>query len=234
MPQKRVTTGISGLDELIEGGFPRNRSILVSGGTGTGKTILGMQFLAEGVKLGEAGVLVAVDEKPRHLMEDALRFGWDLAGAIEKKLVSMLDASPYFTARHGTNGLDARQVASDLAQQVRGINAARLVIDSITSLIPHETHELHVYDFLRSLVFALEDNLGCTVLLTARTLPGASSAVCHTAELLTSGIIDLKIVPAPMPWRSLFVQKMRGTRIELAERRFDIVDNQGIVLLQQS
>jgi KaiC/GvpD/RAD55 family RecA-like ATPase len=235
MSQIRVTSGIPGLDELIEGGFPRNRSILVSGGTGTGKTIFGLQFLVEGAKRGEAGVLVAVDEKPRHVIEDALRFGWDLAGASEKKLLSVLDASPYFTARHGTNGLDARQVASDLAQQVRGISAMRLVIDSLTSLIPHETPDLRVYDFLRSFLFSLEDNLGCTMLLTARTFPGDDSpGVRRTAELLTSGIVDLKIGPVgePMLGRSLLIQKMRGTRIELVERRFDILDDRGIVLSQ--
>jgi circadian clock protein KaiC len=229
MSQTRVDSGIPGLDALIQGGFPRNRSILVRGDTGTGKTIFGLQFLIEGARRGEPGVLVAVDQKPRHLIEDAHRFGWDLAGAGEKKLIALLDASPYFTARHGSAGLDARQVANDLAQQARRIGAKRLVIDSLTSLIPHETPLLTVYDFLRSLVFSLEDNLGCTLLLTARTCPGDNlQGVRRTIETLASGIVDLKI--GAEFGRSLFVQKMRGTRIELAEHPFDILDDRGLVL----
>jgi circadian clock protein KaiC len=233
MSETRVVSGIPGLDELIEGGFPRNRSILVCGDTGAGKTIFGLQFIVEGARRGEPGVVVAVDEKPRHLIEEASRFGWDLAAASEKKLVTLLDASPYFTARHGTNGLDARQVAGDLAQQARGISAKRLVIDSLTSLIPQGAPPLQVYDFLRSLLFSLEDNLGCTLLLTARSLPDDNaSGVRRTAELLTSGIVELKIGHAPPLGRSLFVQKMRSTRLELIERPFDILETQGLVLRQ--
>jgi circadian clock protein KaiC len=229
MSQTRTHSGIPELDALIEGGFPRNRSVLICGDTGAGKTTLGLQFLAEGARRGEAGVFVAVDEKPRHLIEDARRFGWDLAAASEQKVVTVLDASPYFTARAGKHGLDARQVASDLAQQARGISAQRLVIDSLTSLVPHEASPLRVYDFLRALVFSLEDNLGCTVLLIARTCPGqVPSEVCQTAELLASGIVHLRM--APLLGRSLFVQKMRGTCLELHEHPFDILDGQGIVL----
>lgn len=231
MLQTRVASGVPGLDQLIGGGFPRNRSILLCGDTGAGKTIFGMQFLAEGAMRGEPGVLVAVDEKPRHLIDEASRFGWDLASASKKKLVTVLDASPYFTARHGTDGLDARQVASDLAQQARSISAKRLVIDSLTSLIPQEAPALRMYDFLRSLLFSLEDNLGCTLLLTARSLPGDNpSGVRRTAELLASGILELKVTPSF--GRSLFIQKMRETRIELIEQQFDVLDGRGLVLGQ--
>jgi circadian clock protein KaiC len=231
MSQTRVNSGIQGLDALIQGGLPRNRSVLVRGDTGTGKTIFGLQFLIEGARRGEPGVLVAVDQKPRHLIEDAHRFGWDLAGAGEKKLIALLDASPYFTARTGKQGLDARQVANDLAQQARRISAKRVVIDSLTSLIPHDTPLLTAYDFLRSLVFSLEDNLGCTLLLIARTFPGDHSpGVCRTIEPLASGIVDLKI--GQTGGRSLFIQKMRSTRIELVEHPFDIIDDRGLVLCQ--
>jgi hypothetical protein len=83
------------------------------------------------------------------------------------------------------------------------------------------------------------------MLLTARTFPGDNSpGVCRTAELLASGIVDLKIGPVkervfaeaggsgnvPMLGRSLFIQKMRGTRLALVERPFDILDDRGLVL----
>jgi KaiC/GvpD/RAD55 family RecA-like ATPase len=228
MSETRVMSGIPGLDALIEGGFPRHRSILVCGDTGTGKTIFGLQFLAEGAGRGEPGVLVAVDEKPQHLLEEARRFEWDLDDASEPRRVTLLDASPFFTAARGKSGLDARQVASDLVRQVRRVNAQRLVIDSLTSLIPDAAIPQREHDFFRSLLFSLDDNLGCTLVLTARTFAGEPpSDVCRTAELFASGIVDLKSGPMG---RSLSIRKMRGTRVELLERPFEILDGRGLVL----
>lgn len=228
MVQARVMSGVPGLDALIEGGFPRHRSILVCGDTGTGKTTFGLQFLAEGASHSEAGMLVTVDEKPRHILETARRFGWDLAGAGESRRVTLLDASPFFTDARGRSGLDARQVASDLVRQVRRVGAQRLVIDSLTSLIPDAALPQREHDFFRSLLSSLDDNLGCTLVLTARTFAGAPpSEVCRTAELFASGIVDLRAGPVG---RALSVRKMRGARAELLERSFDILDGRGLVV----
>ena len=65
---ERVATGIAGLDALIEGGFPKGRSILVTGEPGTGKTIFALQFLAEGLARGEKGIYVAASK--RHVRLD--------------------------------------------------------------------------------------------------------------------------------------------------------------------
>lgn len=224
----RVPTGVPGLDELVGGGLPFHRTVLLYGDIGTGKTTFGLQFLMEGAKRGEAGVLVSVDEKPRHVLEDARRFGWDVDGAPDQRLVTVLDASPCFTALRGRNGLDARLVASDLTQHIRRVKASRLVIDGATSLVPDGAPVAGVEDFLRSLIVSLEDNLGCTTVLTTRTFAGThTSPVGPTAERLTSGVIELKLDPLG---RSLLVRKMRGAPMALGERSFDIVDGRGLVL----
>jgi len=76
---KRINTGINGLDELIEGGFPVKRSVLLSGACGTGKSIFSMQFIYEGaLTYSEPGVFVTLDERPDLLRQDMLRFGWDI------------------------------------------------------------------------------------------------------------------------------------------------------------
>ena len=98
MGLERASSGLPGLDDLIEGGFPANRVILVRGQAGTGKTTLGLQFLMEGVERREPGVLVSVDQKPQHVIEEAAQFGWDLAGASARGMLSVLDASRYFSA----------------------------------------------------------------------------------------------------------------------------------------
>src|SRR5205085_5996299 len=132
--------GVPGLDPLIEGGLPANRAFVLCGSTGTGKTTFGLQFIAEGLRGGEHGAFVCTDEKPRHLLENATSLGLDLEGEMAQGKLEVLDAAPFFSAtRNGSwtkSAADAREVASDLVQQVRGISARRLVIDSLTSIVP--------------------------------------------------------------------------------------------------
>jgi circadian clock protein KaiC len=231
----RSRSGVRGLDALLEGGFPDGRCILVCGPPGTGKTTLAAQFLTHGAACGEPGVLISVDEKPRHILVDTGRFRWALEEAMGRRALSVLDAAPYFTAaRDPRKRLDARQLAAELARQVRDVKARRLAIDGNTSLVPDGFSGEQVRDFLRSLIFAVEDNLGCTTLLTSchDTAAHSSGGIEAVAEKLVSGIIDLKIVPDRdgVFERRLFVRKMRGTRLALLEHRFEIVDGQGLVI----
>lgn len=233
----RTSTGVLGLDQLIEGGFPANRAILLCGRTGTGKTMFGLQFLAEGLALGEAAVFISVDEKPRHLVEDAVAcLGVDFGPAIERGSLSILDASPYFTAtRTGTwtrSGIDARHVASDLVQQVRKLGARRLVIDTITSLVPPGLTRGHAHDYLRSIIQSCEDNLGCTVLLTCRGSRHDPQGTCDAARCLASGITELRLTRrAGDLVRTLSVRKMRGTVFDLAEHRVTIDRGSGLAIV---
>jgi KaiC/GvpD/RAD55 family RecA-like ATPase len=229
----RTTTGIPGLDQLIEGGFPANRAIVVCGGTGTGKTSFGLQFLADGIERGEAGIFVSVDEKPRHLLEDASVLGLDLEGAIRFGALLVLDASPYFTAtRNGISsraGIEPRHVASDLVQQVRTVAARRLVIDSLTSLVPPDMSRGQAYDYLRSLIQSLEDNLDCTILLTCRPSRLDLQEQCEAAKCLASGVIELWLRRRESHLvRTLSVRKMRGTALDLAEHRIQMDRGSGL------
>jgi circadian clock protein KaiC len=227
----RVSTGVAGLDSMIDGGFPAHRAVLIRGQIGTGKTTMATQFLMEGIRKGEPGILVSVDSKPRHVVQDALRFGWDLQEAASRRLLAVLDASPYFSLASRKGMVDARQVASDLTQQVRSLQARRLVIDSLTSMLPAEAPASTLRDFLRSLVFSLEDNLGCTVLLTAWDSRDVPSQVGNYAEYLASGVLELKLVQIRDRFeRRLFVRKMRGTPTDLSERPFQIAADRGVVL----
>lgn len=234
MSAARVASGVPGLDVLVGGGLPLHRTVLVCGDIGTGKTTFGVQFLVEGARQGEAGVLVSVDEKPQHVLDDARRLGLEVDGASARPIITVLEASPFFTALRSRNGLDARQVAGDLTQQVRRANARRLVIDGATSLAPDAATD-GVEDFLRSLIASLEDNFGCTTVLTTRTAGGVhTSPFGATAERLVSGVIELKV--SLLGWeggplgRTMLVRKMRGGPMALGERPFDIVGGRGIVV----
>jgi len=232
----RTSTGVPGLDPLIEGGLPANRAFALCGGTGTGKTTFGLQFIAEGLRNGDNGAFVCTDEKPRHLVENATSLGLDLEGAMAKGQLELLDAAPFFSAtRSGAwtrSASDAREVASDLVQQIKGISARRLVIDSVTSLVPPDMEAGHVFSYLRSLVYSLEDNFGCTTILTCRRPKRDPLGIAEAIRALATGIIDLRLARrGERRERLLCVEKMRGRELDLAEHRLSLTRGYGLCVV---
>jgi circadian clock protein KaiC len=224
---ERTSTGLPELDDLLGGGFPANRAVVVCGSAGTGKTMFGLQFLARGLETGEPGAFVTVDEKPRHLLDDGAALWLDVRSAVETGALVILDAAPYFTATRGRtwkrSGIDARRVASDLVQQVSALKARRLVIDSMTSLVPNDMSAGEAYDYLRSVIFSLEDNLGCTIMLTCRAPREDPQRTCDAARHLASGVVELRFRRTDEGLRRVLrVRKMRATWIEPADYPFTI------------
>jgi circadian clock protein KaiC len=125
---ERVPSGIDGLDKLIEGGFVKDSTIMVRGGTGTGKTLFCLQYLYNGVaKYDEAGVYLSFSESESIVCQHAARFGWDL-----KKLNNR---DKFVVARY-----EPHEVANIMAQGggtirdiVEELDAKRLVVDSLTA-----------------------------------------------------------------------------------------------------
>jgi KaiC/GvpD/RAD55 family RecA-like ATPase len=235
MEQKRVSTGIPALDPLIEGGFPAGKSYLITGEPGTGKSIFCMRFLLRGLAEGEKGVYVAVDEKPADVVEQALSLGWDLSPYIEKKQLLILDASPYFTARMGAGKekeVDVAKTVADLASYVKRMAATRVVIDPVGPLIGSGGSAAHVQEHARMLVHSLQDHLATTNLLTSYRVPATKEENKHGAEeFLVAGVIVLRVASANNRFfRTLLVQKMRGTALELVEHEFTIAKEKGIIL----
>ena len=93
----RVPTGQPKLDSLMEGGFLKNNVYLITGGTGTGKTIFCLQFLWEGLKRGEPCVYLSLEEEPEDIKADARQFGWDLDEYEEKGLFRLMFHDPFET-----------------------------------------------------------------------------------------------------------------------------------------
>src|ERR1700692_3488601 len=90
-----VRTGISGLDAILMGGIPRTNVILVEGTTGSGKTLLGVEFIYRGItQFNEPGIIVVFEVSPDKLIRDAARLGWDLAALQEQKKLQIVFTSP--------------------------------------------------------------------------------------------------------------------------------------------
>src|SRR5438046_10606348 len=101
----RVPTGIKGLDELLGGGFPEGRCILVVGSPGSGKTTFALQYLYHGAMLGETGLYVTLDEHPALVKKNLQSYDWDIDGMEKKGKLLFIDASGRMRARTRDNSL---------------------------------------------------------------------------------------------------------------------------------
>jgi len=231
-----IKTGVEGLDTLLFGGFPIGRSILVSGEPGTGKTILCLQFLLEGLSNGEKALFITIDEKPDHLIADALALGWDLIPYLQTGQLQIMDVTSYFstTSIGEYDGINIDQIIHDVMLHVRNTGATRLAIDPIAPLVFSGNGSPKVVEYIRKLIFELEASQLCTTLLTSY-VPVGSDKVSHHGieEFAASGIIVLKLASINQKYiRTLRVRKMRGTRIDLTEYSFEILSSRGLVLRQ--
>lgn len=239
----RVATGIYGLDEMIEGGFPRGRAILVSGGCGTGKTIFNMQYLYRGaMEYGEPGIAVVLDERPEMLREDMKRFGWDLERAENKGLLALVDAS---SARVGfpseekyampPMGVDIDRLLLKVMQVADQIGAKRIGIDSLAGLGLHLEKESGMRKAILKINYMLM-RTKLTGILTSE-IPeqsfGAGPSVFSkygVEEYVADGVIILHYLGIGTETnRNLFVRKMRGTK-HIEDIMPMEITNKGIVL----
>ena len=132
---QKCPTGIKGFDEITEGGLPKNRITLISGGTGSGKTLLGIDFLVNGViHYKERGVFMSFEETEDEIYQDVASLNLDLRGLVSKKEICfehvLLDRDDIL--EKGEFNLEGLFIRLELA--IDSIGATRVVLDSIESL----------------------------------------------------------------------------------------------------
>lgn len=230
----RILTGISGLDPLIGGGFLAGKVYLVSGESGTGKTVFGMQFLYQGLVLGENGIYISAEDKPAHLIVDAESLGWDLRKYVRERKLGLMDISSYFAEMRSGRAttIDVDAVIIDLTRQVRELNARRIVIDTIAPPVCGQEHYAYIQEYVRHLVAAIEDDLGCTIVITS-SIPAGSAALSRYGieEFVAEGVIVMGMANFNGYWfRTLAIRKMRSTFSDLNNHFFDILPQRGMVI----
>ncbi len=131
---ERVKSGILGLDQVIEGGFPRGSSILVTGPAGSAKTILGLQFLYEGArKFGEAGILVQAEEFDKTIEWYTEEFNFDLAKMQDLGLLAIFGFHPKDYGKFMPHTLEG-EILRKLDAIITNLGVKRVVVDSITPI----------------------------------------------------------------------------------------------------
>lgn len=231
---ERTLTGVPGLDELLHGGIPRGRIVLVVGGPGTGKTILCTQFLVNGIqKYGENSVLVTLDESKAHIHSEMAKFGWNLAELEKEKKLAFVDASPirYVTGevKIGKLTLGKREFSmlsliEGVQRGVEMVNAKRVVVDPIASFIFQYPDMIQRRTAILDLIEALM-NTGATCLLTTELRAGGLERSVQLEEYLAHGVIILQTLQiGKFLSRTLQVEKMRETAIDPQPRPYKITD----------
>lgn len=207
---ERVPTGVPGFDEMIEGGFERGSTVIVSGESGSGKTTLAMQFIVNGAKkFNEAGLYITFEEHKGQLFAHMKRYGWDLAELEKKEKLSVIEYQPHEVERFILQG-------SVIEDMVKENKIKRVVIDSLTSFVLlFESEYKRRQEFIKAV--EVLRSWGCTTMLTSEGFL-SKSGVLKTRfgmEFLADAFIAIHTVRrGDSRENALEVVKMRGTAHE--------------------
>jgi KaiC/GvpD/RAD55 family RecA-like ATPase len=200
---ERIKSGIQGLDELMNGGFPKTQLILLTGTSGTGKTAFCTQFIYSGVKkFNENGVYLTLEEPINSIKENAKNFGWDFEALEKSKKFAFIRYDPFHI----------EEVFNILESTVRQIKATRVVVDSVSAI------GLHIKDKteLRRMIFNLSlilRKLNCTALISSEIVPGSKGISRYgVEEFVSDSVIVLYYERLQSTFsRALQVWKVRGS-----------------------
>lgn len=220
MNEERISSGIPGLDKLIEGGFVKGTTILVSGFAGTGKTIFCCQFIWEGLKKGENCMFISFEESSQDIKKDAMIFGWNFDKYEKEKRLIMKYKPPLS--------------AEDLfffEDEIKRKGISRIALDSISILSMAANNIFEARKYLFRIISMLKES-GATSILTAETTNPEIGSITRFGieEFIVDGIITLHILGmGGGSYRSLRIIKMRRTKHSQDIYPIEITSN-GIVV----
>ena len=206
------STGVPGLDDILGGGLPRSSLHLCEGNPGVGKTTLAIQFLLEGVRLGEKCLYITLSETRRELDAVALSHNWDLSGLsiIELSAVEAAMGARTPTTLFHSAEVELAHLLKLITEEAERLKPSRVVLDSLSEMRMLSQNSLRYRREVLRLKQTLAE-LGCTVLLLDDRSSSSSDIQVHS---VVHGVISLDAAPLKYGIfrRSLSVTKMRGVR----------------------
>lgn len=204
---ERIPSGIPGLDGLIEGGLVKGSVILVTGVTGTGKTTFCAQFIWGGLKKGEAGVYVTLEESPEDIKGDLRRYGFNFEKYENNGKFKFVYHNPF----------EVSDVSSTIVDAINSIGAKRVVIDPI-SLIGMYMKDSAVLRKRLFEILRMIKKTGVTALISSEIVGSeigeraGSYSRYGVSEFVADGIVLLNFLGiGGISSRSLMIRKMRRT-----------------------
>jgi KaiC/GvpD/RAD55 family RecA-like ATPase len=237
---ERVSSGVKGLDEILEGGFPKARTILIVGSPGSGKTILAIQFLRAGALNGERSIYVTFDERPEQVKENMSAFSWDLDRLEGEGKIMFVDATPFrrmkapSSEHEGRAGILVQDALPEitlraLVETVRRLaeeeDVTRLVVDPITSLSVRYQSPIKRRRAMLMLFDALSST-GATCLVNSELRTSMLTRRFQLEEYLSQGVVLMRTgIHEGNVVRAVQVEKMRGIAHDTQLRPYTIGQN---------
>lgn len=222
---KRITTGINGLDEILYGGLISNRSYLVRGGPGTGKTTLGIQFLNQGVILNEKSLLITLSEHKDKILEE---FIYKYGSSVEK--IRILDLSPssnIITENKNYNIFEPQEVEWEeilmkITSILNDVRPERIFIDGITQIKYMSNNKYEFRKNLLSLVSYIKE-LNATAIISSEAGGRLND---EDLQFICDGIFNLDYMHSQ---RNLIIKKYRNSNFSSGKHTVKLTDKGMII-----
>jgi circadian clock protein KaiC len=233
-----IRTGIAGLDDILRGGFPQSNVILLEGAAGTGKTVLGLEFVYRGItEYHEPGLIVTFEVAPWKLIRDALGFGWDLETLQERNQLKIIFTNPQVLSQQ------LRSPDSLLLEVADQMNAQRIFIDGISLLrtVPNDQNHapegagLGSYRQLLQLLLEGLQRENLTAILSHEVTAVEQQAFAlEVTEALCDTVIVLRREQNRRgTYRSLEITKSRGQGYDAGRHTLRITGGQGLEIFRR-
>jgi circadian clock protein KaiC len=216
---RKVSTGIKKLDEMMDGGLPHSSATLIAGGTGTGKTTMGLHFLTCGAENDEPGILVTFEESPAQLYVMAKSLGWNLKKLEDKGLLKILYISPV--------ELNLDELAEIIKTAIDEMDAQRIVIDTLTDIEIESEEQIRYRDYIYSLVNFFKSKGITSMLLneTVELLRDSQLSDCGISFIADNAIMLNYVRTKSNIKRVLSVLKIRGSGHVTEIKEFEITSS---------
>ncbi|XTZ11627.1 MAG: circadian clock protein KaiC, partial [cyanobacterium endosymbiont of Rhopalodia inflata] len=224
---RKIRTMIEGFDEISHGGLPFGRTTLVSGTSGTGKTLLAIQFLYHGIKYFDyPGLFVTFEESPADVIQNAYSFGWDLQEIIDKGQLFILDASPDPDGQEVVGSFDLSALIERIQYAIYKYKAKLVSIDSVTAVFQQYDAASVVRREIFRLVARLKLLEVTSIMTTERVEEYGQIARFGVEEFVSDNVVILRnVLEGERRRRTAEILKLRGTTHMKGEYPFTITDD---------
>jgi circadian clock protein KaiC len=226
-PATRVTTGVPGLDALVNGGYFLGSTTVVAGMSGVGKTVMGLQYIAEGARLGEHSLFLSLDEQVPQLLRNAASIGIDLQKDIDRGVVRLYYDAP--------QEIEVDRHFYKIERIVEEFKPKRVLIDSLSTYGSSLGTQGRLFrDFFHALVALMKENQIAAVynhenpeMLGMSSMMGEFAMASLVDNILLMNLIEL----GDMFRLGLTVGKMRANPVDRTTRECEVVNGQGMRVL---
>jgi circadian clock protein KaiC len=230
-------TGIAGFDLISNGGLPKGRTTLVSGTSGSGKTVFAAQFLAEGIgKSDETGVFVTFEESAPDIRRNMVGFGWNIKGWEEEGKWAFVDVSPQPGEEMIVAGdYDLGALMARIEYAIKKIGATRVSVDSLGAIFSQFADSATIRRELFRIALALRSMDVTAVMTSERLREYGDIARYGVEEFVTDNVIILRnVLEDEKRRRTLEILKYRGTSHQKGEFPFTVMPGKGIITIPLS